>query len=352
MLSKVSVEDDDGNFCILPNGEEVSLRETFPASGLYEMQSKSPLWLVNWYGEEGLVKISRDRQYALRINRFGGGGYGEGHVLKWGIEFYGRGKLLKSHHVRDLVDYPSLMPFTSSDWHYLWIDDVVYKAEIIADNTFELVTSTHESYRFDVTTGEIIEQHRRWKRTARIASAIFVVAVSAGVHVFRRRRKVMQHQHDQSANTNTSETFPIRLSFRLRTLLIAITAAAMLLAIYSYAAHVGIFLTSLIIALLLTFAAVKIPMRLPRPLGWTWKRRLYSVALWGTVVVAWLVFYVLTLAPVMRLMHSLQCPKDCQRAVVIVLYKPLEVLEPTIPRMALERFESYYRAWWSGWHFD
>lgn len=112
MLSGVPLADDEGDQCALPNGEIVSLRGTFPFSGLYQVGSIVPIWTVDWYGEHRLVRLSDDARYVVLINRFGGGGDRFHSSPSWGIRFFDQGKQIANYDVQDLVDFPSLMPFT------------------------------------------------------------------------------------------------------------------------------------------------------------------------------------------------------------------------------------------------
>ena len=45
---------------------------------------------------------------------------------------------------------------------------------------FHLTTSTHASYNFDITTGEILEEHRLWRQVARFGLVTLILAVISG----------------------------------------------------------------------------------------------------------------------------------------------------------------------------
>ena len=173
MLSPVPIEEDAGNLGKLPTGEEVQLRETFPASGLYKIGETVPLWKVDWYGGQHVVRLSHEGRYLVRVNEFGGGYLGERPSSYWGLKFYDAGAEIKSYDVGQLVDHLSFMEFTSSDWHYLWIDDSVYHMEIEGD-FYRLKTSCRETYRFNITTGEIVEEYRGWRIIKRTSLALLV----------------------------------------------------------------------------------------------------------------------------------------------------------------------------------
>jgi len=51
-LSPVPPEEDMGKMAKLPSGRNVNLRETFPASGYYEIGSATPIWTAPWSGKD------------------------------------------------------------------------------------------------------------------------------------------------------------------------------------------------------------------------------------------------------------------------------------------------------------
>ena len=188
MLSFMPIAKDTGNLCKLPNGKKVKLRDAFPSSGLYKLGSTTPIWTVDWYAESGYVIVSENGRYVVRINRFGGGGYGEGVRLRWGIRFYDAGVELRSYGVGELVDYPSLMAFSTYDWHQLWIDGSKCDSEI-HNGFYHLCTSCREEYTFDVTTGNTAQEARYWRTIChRTIAALGVLGVVAGWSVYRVRK--------------------------------------------------------------------------------------------------------------------------------------------------------------------
>ncbi|MFO0791478.1 MAG: hypothetical protein U0805_18620 [Pirellulales bacterium] len=156
-LSPVPIAEDEGRTAQLPDGRTVDLREHFPASGCYEIGSHQPIWTAPWDSSD-VWRVSADGRYLVCWNIFGDGAYARGGQLDWGIKFYDRGTEIKSYDVAELLDYPALMPFTTGDWHDLWYDDEGDNA-VLEGKLFDFRTSTHDRYRFDITTGEIIEEH-------------------------------------------------------------------------------------------------------------------------------------------------------------------------------------------------
>lgn len=155
MLSTGPIAQDSGNECELPSGEKVNLRNTFPANGLYRIGSTTPIWTVPWNDWHSMLHISPDGRYVAYINRFGDGGYypfvsRPGRKLTWAVKFYDQGTEFRSHDVTDLVDYPSLMRFTSSDWHLTWYDDSSLVTSANGELFVDVQTSTRDRFRFDL----------------------------------------------------------------------------------------------------------------------------------------------------------------------------------------------------------
>ncbi len=158
MLAPVPIDDDHGKLCVLPTGDTINLRAEYQVSGFYKIGSNVPLWSLKWFEDSELVRLSSGGRYVVRVNRFGGG---DGIHLDWAIRFYDSGKLIKSYGVGELIDFPSLMKFTSADWHHLWIDEGTYGRRI-EGNVFRVNTSTRDEFEFDIRTGNIISESRYW----------------------------------------------------------------------------------------------------------------------------------------------------------------------------------------------
>ena len=339
MLSFVPIAEDQGNDCTLPDGAEVKLRDRYASSGLYPLDSFVPLWTVNWYGEEGMVHLSDDGRYTVRVNRFGGGGYGEGISLKWGVKFYDSGREIATHHVRDLVDYPSLMPYTSKDWHCLWIDYSVYDTEI-KRRTFELRTTTHEWYRFDVGTGEILEQRRLWKKVRLGVGLVCIACVGAGfLVVTRRRRCQLQGEYDPSPEPERNKP----LTFSCHFLLTGVTAVAVVCGLVRFVPHWAVFFIGLSLTVFSTCSFLQ-------------RKRTYNstsrtlgafcrAGIWTWVLTTWLLLYGLSAGPVLGTIYRLDWPHDCRVFVVLTMYAPLWWLSQHTPMFESKLIRWYFDAW-------
>jgi len=87
--------------------------DKYPQSGLYLNDGSSkPLWTVDW---PGFVILPADGIHIVRQGPWPR--QGEGYNVE-ALSFFANGKLLKSYSVRDLVDFPWLLPNSVS--HYRW----------------------------------------------------------------------------------------------------------------------------------------------------------------------------------------------------------------------------------------
>ena len=244
MFSPAAVMDDTGNEATLPGGQTVKLRDTFPTSGLYEIGLTEPVWEADWYGQHGLVVLSQDGRYAVSINLFGDGQYPTGPT-SWGIKFYDRGVEIKRHDVAELVDYPSLMEFTTTDWHFLWIDDSV--PQPLDGRYFTLRTSTRATFRFDITTGEIVEEHRFWRRAARMGIVVLVVvgvlaAAAVGLRLGRSDLGTFARESVSNEEPPELSSAPKTRSYSLRSLFVLMTVVAVI----CWIPHIAMFAVSLV----------------------------------------------------------------------------------------------------------
>jgi len=333
MLSSVPISEDAGNACTLPNGQKVKLRTQFTCSGLYEIGTPAtPIWTVTWYEEEGYVHLSDDGRYAVRINRFGGGYRGQPPSSHWCLRFYDKGVQTKSYNTNELVDYPSLMEFTSSDWHILWIDPSVYLAEV-RNGFIDLKTTTHDRFRFDVSTGETVREFRLWRWVARgsIAS-LAAFGLIAGWFIYHRWV------------TRPQPTLPVRtvrLQFSIRALFVVTTLIAGLFGVYLVAAHVAVFLASVLLTVWLTILAVR-----SRRCAWSTSSvriaRCQRVSLWLVVAASWLILYALSFGPIMALAMHFYLPQDVRKVLARVVFAPVCWL---YENHQLEWMSFYFKGW-------
>jgi hypothetical protein len=349
-LAPLPAAEDEGRMAVLPDGKIVDLRETFPASGCYPIGSTKPLWTAPWESIDRWT-VSDDCRYLVRWNEFGDGSYGriDGGTLSWGLKFYDRGKEIKTYDVAELVDYPSLMPFTSSDYHFDWIGYDYDDSLIIKNGLFLLQTSTHERYAFDVTTGEIIEQFRLWRLVTRTGVVLTLAAIGSVVFAVRgwRHARLVSSPaaNQQPVAVHSGAARPPRIaSYSLRTQLIATTAIAILCVVGRKWPHVDVLIISLSLAAALTFATIR-----------SWRRRLYpagrlnsrvmKIGLSVVTLLAWLWCYLLSAAPVLATLDWLDAPQDVRMAFLLTVYRPLIWVNALSPLDRWQLVEWYFAGW-------
>jgi hypothetical protein len=339
MLSPVPLSKDEGNTCTLPNGKSIKLRDTFCCSGLYDVGSTTPIWTVKWYGEKRCVTISEDGRYLVRINPLWGGLGGCQEDMDWGIKFYDTGTEVKSYDVTELVDYPSLM-----DYDPRWMDWKLCDDEICVGR-YHLGTICRERYTFDVATGGIVEESRYWRRVAHWTCALLGIVAVLGVWLVYRNRK--SHRL-AAAKTPVSEVEPVPsdgeakpFQYSLRSLMLLVTLAAVLCSAFSIGAHVGVFVSSVVLAVFLT-AILWRRQRRSRLQRGTSRSNRGRKRLWAAVLVSWFVVYVLSMGPVAAVM-SPQC-LDCRRDTQVVILHGVYAPAYEIYRLRNEPLRLYFSA--------
>jgi hypothetical protein len=164
----------------------------YPQSGLYlNNGSRTPLWTVDW---PGFVILPAD---GIHLVRRGPWPRQEDGYNVEALSFFANGKLLKRYSVRDLVDFPWLLPRSVS--HYQWeqelpansqFDKVTFRLldgsefdegdqGVIIDNiagTLKLATLTGEEYVFDLKSGGILRANRPMRKKV-VLSLIVVLAI-------------------------------------------------------------------------------------------------------------------------------------------------------------------------------
>ncbi|HJQ78993.1 MAG TPA: hypothetical protein VJ828_03515, partial [Lacipirellulaceae bacterium] len=353
-IAPLPADEDEGRMAVLPDGQIVDLRETFPASGCYPINSTTPLWTAPWE-EIDRWTVSDDCRYLVRWNRFGDGSYGreDGGILSWGLKFYDRGKEIKAYSVAELVDYPSLMPYTSADWHFDWLADGFEDSLIIKDGLFLLRTSTHERYSFDVKTGEIVEQFRIWRRVTWTGIGLALALAGSAILVLRGRRHarlVVSSGTDVQWLTaaNIGPAARTRLSsYSLRTLLITTTVIAILCVVGRKWPHADVLIVSFLLTAALTVATIR-HWRRARPPVNLFNRRLAISGLSLVTVLACLWCYLLSAGPVIATLDWLDAPHDVKWAFLLTVYRPLIWVETLSPLSPLDRWpllEWYFAGW-------
>lgn len=341
MLSPVSLAADQGNRCVLSDGREVELRSHFPSSGMYEIGSTEPLWTVDWYNERHVTCLSEDGRYAVAINEWGAGYTHQPITLEWGVRFYDRGRLIRERQVAELVDFPSLMPWTSSGWHALWIDESMFGPKL-QGHDLVLWTSTRERYVFDVTTGDIRSEFRLWRNVAR-AGVLGALALAVSILVrYRRRQKRDDRPAEMDAGPTVSHGLPGAKvwQFGIRSLLVLMALSGGFVWLLLHFPHVGILLLALTVAVWLTLVLRRLRSATPRGV------RPVSIAIVRPLMfLAWLVVYVLSFPPVMWLLGYLHWPYDVRMVFTYTFYAPMYWAFSTWPVMQLAPVAWYFRAW-------
>jgi hypothetical protein len=341
MLSSVPLEDDRGNNCFVPEWGTVSLRDTYPASGLYPLHATAPLWTIDWYNEESWTRISPDGRYVVRINKYGGGHYGERPTSHLAITFYDRNRELKSYAASELVDWLQVMQFTFSGWHYLWVG--AFDQKVTGPN-FWLATTTSDQYLFDVATGEILKESHVWRHVGRLArtsapicaaALLLVLACIVWRSIAAREKNLVNEVDCLSTATHGKRKF----AFSLKTLFLVMTAGALLLS----KPHWFILLAGLAWAIHSTRRLRRSGCRIPlwKCLGReNWRRS----KTWIGALTAWAVFYALTFAPLLGVLLHLEAPGDFRRGLALTIYRPVVYLAYRIPF-----FDSYFGMWDGYW---
>src|SRR5438309_502884 len=90
-----------------------AIRATYPRSGLYRNDGSTvPLWTVDWYAYD--VDVASDGVHLVRHGPWTSSSDEEA------FSFFARGQLVRSYRVKDVLDFPVLMPHSVS--HFQWID--------------------------------------------------------------------------------------------------------------------------------------------------------------------------------------------------------------------------------------
>ena len=164
----------------------------YPQSGLYLNDgSRIPLWTVDWLG---FVILPPDGIHLVRRGPWAR--HEDGYNVE-ALSFFANGKLLKRYSVRDLVDFPWLLPRSVS--HYAWeqvlpanspFDKVTFRLldgsesdegdqGVVIDNgagTLKLATLNGEEYVFDLKSGGILQTNRPMRKKV-VLSLIVVLAI-------------------------------------------------------------------------------------------------------------------------------------------------------------------------------
>jgi hypothetical protein len=178
----------------------------YTMSGLYRNDgTRTPLWTVDWCGG---VWLPSDGIHLVRSG--GWASFYEGEAFS----FFSRGELLHTYEVRDLVDFPRLLPHSVS--HFRWLRSIeaeggahVYplqghwqepageaKAAPTRHADRVRVETLHgDRYVLALETGTIVSSHRPLRQVARGLGVVVALVWIAYVVVASRRRPRLRVPH-------------------------------------------------------------------------------------------------------------------------------------------------------------
>ena len=179
-----------------------------PANGLYLNDgSKTPIWTVNWVDD---AHLPADGVHVVKQAR----GWSEAGYDTEAITFYAYGRPIQSYTVRDLVDFPSLLPQTFS--MYKWATGFTRSHD--KANTPVMLVSGYEGYTssavsfdenahtmtlrtlqgnvfvFDVNTGKILEAQRPVRTTVLVALVVGFIGYCLYVARAAKRPRILWWQ--------------------------------------------------------------------------------------------------------------------------------------------------------------
>ncbi|MEZ6071912.1 MAG: hypothetical protein R3C10_17035 [Pirellulales bacterium] len=323
-----------------------TLRDEYPQSGCYAIGSHEPLWTFEEYRE--CCCLSDDGRYLVAYNLYGDtelppevdDEWYEPDV--WGVKFYDRGCEIASYDIVDLVDYPMLVQMTTAGWYFVWIDEEQDEAVHIQGHRFFLRTSTHASFVFDITDGEILRESRFWRHLSTTGKVLLTTVIGTVLLRWHVRRTSGGNDHATSWIKNHLTPIETRrwFAFSLRQMVALTTMCAMLVASLQLAPPRGVpqfvvLLSSFVLALAATVVWLRGKNRsAPR----RWAMRALTLA-------CWLPFYLLSLAPVMAVLDRINAAWDVRLAVLYVVYYPIIQLESVFRRLAPDVVRWYFDGW-------
>jgi hypothetical protein len=137
------------------DGTRIDIIRDFPVSGVYSLANKKLIHRIDWFSLSYEVLSSPDLAHIVRVNRFG---------KSWAVKFYADGIETKSYKLDDLLRHfrhSCFRPFTSWDWHTMWVDDYELSGTTLRVKTVDRVVlrwkiGYSEAYRFDLATGQML----------------------------------------------------------------------------------------------------------------------------------------------------------------------------------------------------
>jgi hypothetical protein len=184
MVSWIPVEDEVGRWNEETAAGIREVRRTYTRSGMYRNDgSTDPLWTVDWYAYG--VDLTPDGVHLIRPGPWA-------RLLDdrtpdldcEAVSFFANGRLIRTYHIRELVDDPGR--FKRSVSHFSWREEGRVSGE------FEYTITTRDGNRFvfDIRTGAVVSEARMGRVTwwgKRLA--LLVVGVLAAWLIYRRRSR-------------------------------------------------------------------------------------------------------------------------------------------------------------------
>jgi hypothetical protein len=180
----------------------------YPANGLYLNDgSKTPLWTVDWVS---YAHLPSDGVHVVKQAR----AWSEAGYDSEAITFFAYGRPIKSYTVRDLLDFPSLLPHTTtmykwsqgfSRYHgesntpvmFMSDNDRYFSKSVTFDestHTMTLRTLQGNVFVFDVNTGEILEARRPVRTSVLVALVVGLIAYCLYVARASKRPRILWWQ--------------------------------------------------------------------------------------------------------------------------------------------------------------
>ncbi len=183
MIAPKPVEE-DSKYMPPDRAEEIKrIRGLYAESGLYRNDgSRTPLWTVDWYAYKVYPASDGIHLVRLGVSRLGS----PLDCNDSAVEFYARGKLLRSYRIRELVDVPRLL-MSNSHFPRWSAEDQFEDASL----RYSLRTVQGERFVFDAATGDMLEGSRlaAWARSGSIFAALCALVLIALVYRWRHQRE-------------------------------------------------------------------------------------------------------------------------------------------------------------------
>jgi hypothetical protein len=182
------------------HGEAAFTTDVFPQSGLYDIATLEPIWLVDWYSLPGDMTLSRDASLVVRHER-------RGMTRGWALKFYRDGQLVRTYTCDELLQNfrsHAFLHFQSWDWHFRWYEGFEFaEGDVLHVTTarralrfvgWTIDLGYHEHYRFDMRTGEMLSCRYAGLNRLAIVLALPIVALSVTVIALKQLWRIARRR--------------------------------------------------------------------------------------------------------------------------------------------------------------